>query len=428
MTPPRTRAPQLRQARPARAPRPPRRRRRPLAFLRLDVPVEERPSTYWLLLFVMSVLLVIGLVMVLSASSVQSLREYGSTWVYFLRQAMWVVLGLGIFGVASRIDYRYMRKLAVPLLVLSIALLVVVLIPGIGIRVNGARSWIGVGLFRVQPAELVKLALLLFCCDLLARRSHRIDEARLTLVPILCVVGLTGALMMLQPDLGGSIVVAAIVFAVLFVAGVPLLRLTGVLSVGATVSIGLAMAEPYRRARLLAFLHPSRDPVGTGYQINQSLTGLASGGLWGNGLGESASKYGYLPNAHTDFIFAIIGEELGLIGAVLVVGLFLGFAVLGIKTALRAPDQFGTLLAAGITAWILTQALVNIGGVIGMLPITGLTLPFVSFGGSSLLVTMLATGVLVNVAAHGRARVTARPGGYRSPSHPAMRPRPNPAT
>jgi cell division protein FtsW len=272
------------------------------------VPAEERPSTYWLLLVVVSVLLMIGLVMVLSASSVQSLREYGSTWVYFLRQAMWVVLGTLIFVVATRVDYRSLRKLAVPLLIGSLFLLVIVLVPGIGIRVNGARSWIGAGPARIQPAELVKLALLLFCCDLLARRSHRIDEARLTLVPILFVVALVGGLVMLQPDLGGSIVIGAIVFAVLFVAGVPLLRLSGVLGDGAAVSLVLAMAEPYRRDRLLAFLHPSSDVAGNAYQLNQSLNGLASGGWIGTGLGESASKYGYLPNAHTDFIFAIIGE------------------------------------------------------------------------------------------------------------------------
>jgi cell division protein FtsW len=289
--------------------------------------------------------------------------------------------------------------------------------------VNGARSWIGAGFFRIQPAEVAKLALLLFCADLLARRAHRMGEARLTLVPILAVVGVTASLMMMQPDLGGSIVLGAIVFAVLFVAGVPLLRLTGVLGVGGAAALLLALSAPYRRARVLSFLNPSQDPGGTGYQLNQSLNGLASGGWFGTGLGESASKYGYLPNAHTDFIFAIIGEELGLLGAMLVVGLFLGFAVLGVKAALRAPDLFGTLIAAGVTAWILAQALVNIGGVIGLMPITGLTLPFVSFGGSSLLVTMAATGVLVNVAAHGRARVPAE----RRMAHPAVRPRPMPA-
>lgn len=393
-------------------------------LLRMEVAPEDRPSTYWMLLGVISVLLVIGLVMVLSASSVQALRDHGSSWYYFQRQLLWVALGAGVFLLASRIDYRAVRRLAVPLLLLATALLVVVLVPGIGVRVNGARSWIGAGLLRIQPAELAKLALLLFCADLLARRSHRIDDARLTLVPILLVVGLTGALMMLQPDLGGSLVVGAIVFAVLFVAGVPLLRLAGVLGVGTGVSLALAMAEPYRRARLLAFLHPSRDPGDTGYQINQSLNGLASGGVFGTGLGESAAKYGYLPNAHTDFIFAIIGEELGLLGAMLVVSLFLLFAVLGIKAALRAPDLFGTLAAAGITAWILAQALVNIGGVIGLMPITGLTLPFVSYGGASLLVTMAASGMLVNIAAHGRAREGVRPARDRSPAHPVLRPSP----
>jgi len=401
-----------------------RERRRPrIGFLRLDVSPEERPSTYWLLLGVLSVLLMIGLVMVLSASSVQSLAEFGTTWFYFLRQLMWVVLGVVVFLVSSRIDYRVLRRLSTLLLLASIAMLVLVLVPGIGVRVNGARSWIGAGMFRIQPAEVAKLALVLFCSDLLARRAHRIDEARLTLWPIIVVVSVVGGLMMLQPDLGGSIVLAAIVFAVLFVAGVPMLRLAGVLGVGGALAMGAAMAEPYRRARLLAFLHPERDPGGAAYQINQSLNGLASGGWFGAGLGESASKYGYLPNAHTDFIFAIIGEELGLFGALLVVALFLGFGVLGMKAALRAPDLFGMLVAAGITAWVLAQALVNIGGVVGLMPITGITLPFVSYGGSSLLITMAAAGVLVNVAAHGRSRA-ARPVAKRSPAHPVMRPAP----
>jgi cell division protein FtsW len=412
------------RTRPATAAPRPRRRRRRAAFLQLGVPAEERPSTYWLLLGITGVLLLIGLVMVLSASSVQSLREYGTTWYYFLRQCMWVVLGLVVFLVASRIDYRMLRRVATPFLGFALFLLVAVLVPGIGIRVNGARSWIGAGFLRIQPAEIAKLALLLFSADLLDRRSSRIGDSSVTLRPIIAVVCVVGGLMMLQPDLGGSIVLGAIVFAVLFVAGIPLLRLSGVLGAGAFLSLGLALAEPYRRDRLLAFLHPSRDIAGNAYQLNQSLNGLASGGWIGVGLGESASKYGYLPNAHTDFIFAIIGEELGLIGALLVVALFAVFAMLGVKAALRAPDRFGTLMAAGITAWVLAQALVNIGGVIGLMPITGLTLPFVSFGGSSLLVTMAATGILVNIAANGRQRVASRPASYRSPAHPAMRPAP----
>ena len=393
------------------------------------VPPEERPSTYWLLLVLTGVLLVIGLVMVLSASSVQSLAEYGSTWVYFVRQVMWVLFGVIALVVASRVDYRFLRRLSVPLLVVSLALLVVVLVPGVGISVNGARSWLGAGFLRMQPSELVKLALLLFSCDLLARRHDRMHDARLTLVPILVVMGVTAFLMMLQPDLGSTMVMGAIVFAVLFVAGVPLLRLTGVFTGGSALALGLAMAAPYRRNRLLAFLDPSRDPMNTGYQINQSLVGLASGGLFGVGLGESRSKYGFLPNAHTDFIFAIISEELGLVGALIVVVLFLALATLGVKAALRAPDRFGMLLAAGITAWILAQALVNIGGVIGLMPITGLTLPFISSGGSSLVVTLASTGILLNVAAQGTApaRAKSRPEVYRSRQHPAMRTRPAPA-
>jgi len=401
------------------------------ARLRLPggVPPEERPSTYWLLLALTGVLLVIGLVMVLSASSVQSLAEFGSTWVYFVRQVMWVLIGLVGLVISSRLDYRLLRRASVPLLVLSLLLLVVVLIPGIGISVNGARAWLGAGPMRMQPSELVKLALLLFSCDLLARRAHKMDDSRLTLVPIIVVMGVTAMLMMLQPDLGSTMVMGVIIFAVLFVAGVPLLRLGGVFAAGSTLALGLALAAPYRRNRLLAFLDPSRDPMNTGYQINQSLVGLASGGLFGVGLGESRSKYGFLPNAHTDFIFAIISEELGLVGALLVIGMFLGFATLGVKAALRAPDRFGMLLAGGITAWILAQALVNIGGVVGLMPITGLTLPFISAGGSSLVVTLLSTGILLNVAAQGTAPVKAktRPEPYRSRAHPAMRSDPAPS-
>jgi cell division protein FtsW len=323
----------------------------------------------------------------------------------------------------SRIDYRRWRPLVPVLLAGSFVLLLIVLIPGIGLQVNGARSWIGRGMFRMQPSELVKLALLLFCADLLARRHNRMDDARLTLVPVLAVVGTTAVLMMLQPDLGSTMVMGAIVFSVLFVAGVPLGRLTAVFTVGSAGALVLALAEPYRRNRLLAFLDPSKDPGNTGYQINQSLMGIASGGLFGVGLGESRAKWGFLPNAYSDFIFAIIAEELGLLGALLVVGLFLAFGVVGIRAALRAPDRFGTLVAAGITAWVLAQAFVNIGGVVGILPITGLTLPYVSYGGTSLLVMMTATGLLLNIASHGGEAPKPKGKGTterRSTRHPAM--------
>ena len=363
-----------------------------------------------MLALLVAVLNVIGLVMVLSASSVQALQESGSTWTYLLRQATWLALSTVALFVTAKVDYRRWRRLAVPLLAVSTLLLTAVLHPAFGLEVNGARSWFDLGPVRMQPSELAKLALLLFCADLLARRSHRLADSRLTLRPVLLVGGLVTGLILVQSDLGAAIVIAAIVVAVLFLAGVPIARLTGVLAVGAAGFLAMALGETYRRDRLLVFLHPGADPLDTGYQITQSLTGVASGGLLGVGLGASRAKYGFLPNAHTDFIFAIIGEELGLVGAILVVGLFLTFAALGVRTALAAPDRFGMLVAGGVTAWVLSQALVNIGGVLGLLPITGLTLPFISFGGSSLVVTMAATGILLNIArqpASKRPRQTA---------------------
>ncbi|MDP8986973.1 MAG: putative lipid II flippase FtsW [Actinomycetota bacterium] len=360
------------------------------------------PSSFLLMAVLVAALNGIGLVMVLSASSVQSLAELGSTWGYFTRQATWLGVGTAALACTLAVDYRRWRRLAVPLLALSGVLLVVVLSP-LGVRVNGAQSWLALGPARMQPAELAKLALLLFCADLLARRAHRLHHSALTLRPILVVGGGIAGLMMLQPDLGTTIVLASIVVSVLFLAGVPLVRLTGVLAVASAAFLVLAMSAAYRRDRILAFLHPSQDPMNTGYQLTQSLTGVASGGVFGVGLGASRAKYGFLPNAHTDFIFAIISEELGLLGALLVLGLFVGFAVLGVRIAMHAPDRFGMLVAGGITAWLLAQAAVNVGGVLGLLPITGLTLPYISFGGSSLVVTMAATGILLNIARQGGA-------------------------
>lgn len=368
-----------------------------------------------ILLAIVGVLTVVGLVMVLSASSVQSQREVGSTWSYFARQLMWVTIGVGALAFTMRMDYRRWQRLSAPLLGGCALLLLLVLLPGLGVRVNGARSWFELGPLRMQPAELAKLGVLLFSASLLARRSHRMDEWRLTLLPVCVVAGGTAFLIMLQPDLGTTIVLGSITFAVLFVAGVPLLRLGGVAAAATAAALVLALSKTYRRNRILAFLDPSKDPLNTGFQLNQSFMGVASGGWTGVGLGESRAKWGFLPNAHTDFIFAIICEELGLIGAVTVVGLFLGFAVYGTRAALAAPDRFGTLVASGITAWILAQAFVNVGGVVGILPITGLTLPFISFGGTSLVITMAATGVLLNVARQGRKRRPARPAAPRGP-------------
>jgi cell division protein FtsW len=365
-----------------------------------------RASTGYVLLFaVLVVLNLVGLVMVLSASSVNALHVEGSSFYYFERQLMWLAFGSVLFLVMLRFDYRKLRRLAVPLLGLSIFLLLLALVPGIGVNANGSSRWIGVGSFGIQPSEFAKLGILLFTADLLSRRAAWIDDTRVTLRPVLVVFAVIAALIMMQPNLGTTIVIASITFAMLFSAGVPLGPLAGYGAVGVLLASGAAMGESYRRARLFAFMDPWKDPLNTGYQTIQSQVSLASGGWFGVGLGASRAKWGFLPFAHTDFIFAIIGEELGLVGALLVVALFVGLGFLGVRAAVRARDDFGRLIAIGITTWFCVQAFVNIGAVIGVLPITGVPLPFISFGGSSLLATMGAAGILLNVAGQGRETV-----------------------
>ncbi|HZQ29035.1 MAG TPA: putative lipid II flippase FtsW [Acidimicrobiales bacterium] len=359
-------------------------------------------TSYVVLLAIVVVLDIIGLVMVLSASSVEALRNHGSAWQFFAKQVMWLAAGSTVMVVVMRIDYRRWRKLAAPLFLGSAFLLLLVLVPGVGINVSGSTRWLGTGSWRMQPSELAKLGVLLFCADLLARRSGKMGDWRMTLLPPLAAFGLIGMLVMLQPDMGTTLVTGCIVLAVLWVAGTRLSSMTTLLGITALGAFIVGWAEPYRRARMLSFIDPWKDAGNTGYQAAQGLVALGSGGWFGVGLGASRAKWGFLPNAHTDFIFAIIGEELGLVGALLVVGLFVAFAALGVRSAVRAPDRFGTLLAAGITAWIVGQAFINIGAVIGLVPITGVPLPFVSFGGSALVITMAAVGMLLNVARQAR--------------------------
>jgi cell division protein FtsW len=281
-------------------------------------------------------------------------------------------------------------------------LLVVVLVPGIGVYVSGSRRWLGAGMFRFQPSEIAKLALLLYAADLVSRRGRELHDWRRVAKPVVLVLGGFTLLVMKEPDLGSAMVLALIVIAVLVAGGVRKTHLGIIGAAGISAVTLLALIEPYRRARMLTFLHPFADSTNAGYQISQSLIALGSGGLTGVGLGAGRAKWNFLPNAHTDFIFAIIGEELGLIGCFLVMGLFIAFGVLGTRAALQAPDRFGAMIAAGATMWVVGQAVINIGAVVGLLPVTGIPLPFVSFGGSALISTMLATGILVNVARQGR--------------------------
>ncbi len=358
---------------------------------------------------------VVGLVMVMSASSVVALENYGSSWVFVQRQVLWTVLGLTAFVLASRFDYRNLRRISIPLLVVVAGLLVLVFIPGLGVHASGSSRWIGIGSFTFQPSELAKLAIVIFVADLLVRRSDDIGEWRLVLRPVLLVFGAFALLVLRQPDMGTTVILALIVGALLFVGGIRLRQLVPLAAVGLTAAVVLALSASYRRARVLSFLDPFADAGNTGYQAVQSLIALGSGGLFGVGLGAGRQKWLFLPNAHTDFIFAVIGEELGLLGAFLVVALFAVLGVLGLRTAVRAPDRFGELIAIGITVWIVGQAVINIGATVGLLPITGVPLPFVSFGGSALVFTMAAAGVLVNVARQAQmpARARERSGGSR---------------
>ncbi|WP_436795651.1 putative lipid II flippase FtsW [Actinospongicola halichondriae] len=345
----------------------------------------------------------IGSVMILSASSVAAIDLGGSSFSVFFKQCLWLVAGLAAMGIGARTDYHRWAD-RVPLLVIgSVGLLTLVLVPGVGINVNGAQRWIGAGGFQLQPAEPAKFALIVFVAALVAREQHRILDLRVVLRPVLIVLGVMLTLLMLQPNLGTSAVLCATVGCMLLWSGLPIRVLSSLAALGAGAGLVFALSADYRRARVTAFLDPWADAGDTGYQTIQSLIGVASGGISGTGLGESRAKWGFLPEAHTDFVFSIISEELGLVGSLIVVGLFAAMIGCALRIAARSRDTFGSMLAVGVGAWFSVQGFVNVGAVLGILPITGVPLPFVSFGGSSLLATMLAAGVLVNVALQSRA-------------------------
>ncbi len=364
-------------------------------------PLLHRPTaSYYLLLATTGLLLVIGVVMVFSASSVRAYADTGALWSTGLKQAIFVGLGVPTMLVASRLPVSFYRRVATPLLVLSAGLLVLVLLPGVGHSAGGARSWIALGGgFNLQPAEIAKLALVLWGADLLVRKHRLLGDWRHLVVPLVPVTCVVLGLIMLQPDLGTSVATATVLFALLWVVGAPLRLLGTLLGAFAVPAVALALAEPYRVARLLSFSDPFADAQGSGFQAVQSFYALASGGWFGVGLGASREKWaGGLPEAHTDFIFAIIGEELGLLGTLTVLALFATLVYSGMRIAQRATDPFVRLVAFSVSAWLACQSLMNMGAVVGLLPITGITLPLVSFGGSSMLVTLAAIGMLLAFA------------------------------
>ena len=364
-------------------------------------------------------LVAFGLVMVFSATSAAATIRNGDPITYLKRQGIYAAFGVVLLIGASRFDYRALRALAPPLVLVSLGLCALVLVAGP--PVNGARRWLTLGPASLQPSELAKLALALWAAAYLARRPPPQRLAELAR-PIGLLAGLFCALILLEPDLGTVIVIITMLVAMLLVAGTPIRTLA---SAGAIVS-GLALVaiwlEPYRRARIFSFVDPWRDPEGAGFQTVQALIGLGSGGVLGDGLGEGISKINYLPEAHTDMILAVVGEELGLVGTAAVILAYAAFAYAGLRIALLAKDPFGKRLAAGLVAMICGQAAINLAAVLGLAPLTGIPLPFVSYGGSSLVVTLTSVGILLNIAGSHGARQRAevrdrgrRDGGTRAP-------------
>jgi len=374
------------------------------------------PVTFYAIAAVVAVFVMLGLVMVLSASAVTEANLGNSPYRVFGRQAIWAGLGLVGLIVAAKMPYRIWRKLVIPLGVLGVLAMVAPFAPGIGASVNGARSWIRVGGFSVQPSEFLKLAVVVLAADLLTRRQGELADRNRTLVPVGILAAVGAGLCLAQGDLGSAIVLGAIVLSVAWVAGVPLIPLTVMGSGALAATMLFVMSSPRRLDRFTAFLNVSEEKDHLAYQTYQGFLSMASGGLTGSGIGGSNGKLGYLPYAHSDFIFAVIADELGMIGAVAVIGGFLMLVWFGIQTAIAAPDRFGMLLAGGIASWFGVQAIVNLGGVTGLMPVTGLTLPFFSAGGSSLFVSMVAAGLLLSVA----RRLNARP----APAQPGQSSRP----
>jgi cell division protein FtsW len=361
-----------------------------------------RGALDYVLLLAVAGLLMIGLLMVFSASQ---LSVDGDPSYWFRKQLVWAALGVVALLFTARLDYHAWQRVSLPGMLLALGLLLLVL--RLGHTVYGAQRWLSLGLFSFQPSELAKLALAIYVADWLAHKGEDVASFAYGLVPFALVTGLVLFLVLMQNDLGTAAIIAAMALAMFFAAGANLLQLAPTLALGAATFALLVAHAGFRRARVDAFLHPL--PPGcsdaASYQVCQGLISLGSGGLFGRGLGDSLQKAGYLPNPFTDSIFAVIGEELGLLGCALVLGLFAALAFRGFRAARRATDGYGALLACGITCWLVVQALVNVGSVVDAIPFTGVPLPFVSFGGSSLVTALAAVGILLNISRQARRRV-----------------------
>lgn len=360
--------------------------------------IEKKSPDLWLFIAV-TILMAIGICMVFSSSYVMAYKWYGDSYFFLKRQILNAIIGLIIFFFAIYTDYHYYKKVALPILVLSIILLSLVFIPEIGRSAGGARRWVKIGFFSFQPSEIAKFALILYMAESLTRKhSEEIKTFIKGILPSLIILLVIFLLILKEPDFSTSLIILGISFIMLFIGGTRIIQLFTLVVVAIPAGILILLREEYRRIRLISFLDPWKDPLDSGFHIIQSLLALGSGGISGIGLGESRQKFFYLPDQHTDFIFSIIGEELGFIGTLMIIVLFIVLLWRGFRIAVNSVDKFGTLLAAGITAMITFQSIINIGVVTKIIPTTGITLPFISFGGSSLIVNMFCAGILLNIS------------------------------
>ena len=355
-------------------------------------------SDKWMFLATLA-LVCVSVVMVYSASAVMAEERFGNPYLFFTKQALWATLGVALMSMVMRVDYRTWRneRLIWALLGVVVVLLVAVLFAA---RVNGTRRWFAVAGFGIQPSELAKLAAVLFTALILERRMHRINDVMFSVLPIAIIAGALAALILVEPDFGTAVSLLAVIGVMVFAAGLSYRYVIGTGLVGLVGLALVAIQEPYRVRRIMTFLNPWADPLGDGFQIIQSLIAVGTGGLFGKGLMESKQKLFFLPEPHTDFIFSVIAEEMGFIGAVVILACFGVLAWRGLRASLRAPDPFGSYLALGLTMMIVLQAFVNISVVLGLAPTKGIPLPLVSSGGSSLLINLLAVGVLLNISQH----------------------------
>ena len=344
------------------------------------------------LLFLTLILTAIGIVAVADASAPQAVNVFGDKFYFAKQQLVWGALGIAALFVASKIHFSLWKELAIPVFVAGIVLLVVVLIPSVGTEALGARRWIFLGPISIQPSEIIKFGLVLY----IAKLASKAKSVLAYFVPLILVAGL----IMLQPDLGTTIIVGVIGMTQIFLSGINLFYFFAATGMGALASFILIITSSYRRARLFSFFEQTQDPLGRSYHIRQILLALGSGGLFGVGLGQSRQKYLFLPEAATDSVFAIIAEEVGFLGASVLILLFAFWIYKGLKIAKAAPDKFSQIVSVGLVAWIGGQTFLNIGSMVALVPLTGVPLPFISYGGSALVMVLLASGILLNISRH----------------------------